>query len=56
MKPVPQNRLESFNAAIEGIILATKTEKNMRIHFTAALLAIFLALFLRVSKTDVLLP
>ena len=54
MKPVPQNRLESFNAAIEGIILATKTEKNMRIHFTVALLAIFLALFLRVSKIDVL--
>jgi diacylglycerol kinase (ATP) len=55
MKPVPQNRLESFNAAIEGIILATKTEKNMRIHFTVALLAIFLALFLRVSKIDILI-
>ena len=55
MKPVPQNRLESFNSAIEGIILATKTEKNMRIHFAAALIAIFLALFLRVPKTDVLL-
>jgi diacylglycerol kinase (ATP) len=55
MKLVPQNRLESFNAAIEGIILATKTEKNMRIHFSAAILAIFLALFLKVTKIDVLL-
>ena len=55
MKPVQQNRFEFFNAAIEGIILATKTEKNMRIHFAVSLLAIFLALFLRVSKIDVLL-
>ncbi len=54
MKKKFQNRLESFNAAIEGIILATKTEKNMKIHFSVALAAIILALFLKVSKIDVL--
>jgi len=54
-KDVRQSRLESFNAAIEGIILATKTEKNMKLHFASALAAILLALFLRVSKTDVIL-
>ncbi|MHB1697854.1 MAG: diacylglycerol kinase [bacterium] len=55
MKQTSQSRTESFNAAIEGIILATKTEKNMKIHFAVALCAILLALFLRVSKIDVLL-
>jgi diacylglycerol kinase (ATP) len=54
MKQISQSRTESFNAAIEGIILATKTEKNMKIHFAVALCAILLALFLRVSKIDVL--
>ncbi len=58
LKSIPfrtQNRLESFNAAIEGILLVTKTEKNMRIHFAISIAAIFLALFLRVSKTDIML-
>jgi diacylglycerol kinase (ATP) len=54
MKKTAQSRLESFNAAIEGIILATKTEKNMKIHFSVALAAIILALFLKVSKIDIL--
>ncbi len=54
MKKTTLSRLESFNAAIEGIILATKTEKNMKIHFSAALAAIILALFLKVSKIDIL--
>ncbi len=54
MKKTTQSRLESFNAAIEGIILATKTEKNMKIHFSVALAAIILALFLKVSKIDIL--
>ena len=54
MKKNSQSRLESFNAAIEGIILATKTEKNMKIHFSIALVAIILALFLKVSKIDIL--
>ncbi len=54
MKKTRQSRLESFNAAIEGIILATKTEKNMKIHFSVALASIILALFLKVSKIDIL--
>ncbi len=55
MKQSRQSFLESFNAAIEGVILATKTEKNMKIHFVAAICAILLALFLRMPKIDVLL-
>lgn len=51
----PQSWADSFNVAIEGIILATKTERNMRVHFIIALSAIFLALFLQVAKIDLLL-
>lgn len=51
----PQTLTESLNTAIEGIILATKTERNMRIHFIVALSAILLALFLQVPKIDLLL-
>ena len=54
-KYTPQTLTESLNAAIEGIILATKTERNMRIHFIVALSAILLALFLRLPKIDLLL-
>ncbi len=54
-KYTPQTWTESLNVAIEGIILATKTERNMRIHFIVALSAILLALFLRLSKIDLLL-
>ena len=54
-KYTPQTLTESLNAAIEGIILATKTERNMRIHFIVALSAILLALFLQLPKIDLLL-
>ncbi len=54
-KHTPQNWVDSFSAAIEGIILATKTEKNMKIHFGIAFGAIILALILRISKISLLL-
>lgn len=54
-KYVSQKWVDTFNVAIEGIILAVKTERNMRIHLISALSAIFLALLLGVSKTDLLL-
>jgi len=32
----PQNLLESFNFAFEGIIHVLRTQRNLRIHFLAA--------------------
>ncbi len=39
--------LQSFNYAIDGLIYALRTQRNMRIHFTAAAIVLGLALFLR---------
>ncbi len=47
--------LDSFNYAIAGIIHALKTQRNMRIHFTAAFLALGLGLFLQLSPRDLLI-
>ena len=51
----PKNWIEAFNVAIEGVILATKTERNMKIHFLAAVVIILAAIFLKLSKIDFLL-
>ncbi len=37
--------IESFNYAVNGIIYTLKTEKNMKIHFMAAIVVILLSLF-----------
>ena len=50
----PKNWIEAFNVAIEGVILATKTERNMKIHFFAAVLVILAAIFLKLPKIDFL--
>jgi diacylglycerol kinase (ATP) len=42
--------LWSFNYAIEGIVYALRTQRNMRIHVAAALLTLIAALLLRVSS------
>ncbi len=39
--------LQSFNYAIDGLIYALRTQRNMRIHFTAAAIVLGLALFFR---------
>ena len=51
----PKNWVEAFNVAIEGIILATKTERNMKIHFFSAMAVILAAIFLKLPKIDFLL-
>ena len=51
----PRNWAETIDVAIEGIILATKTERNMKIHFLIALGAILIAIFLHLSKLNFLL-
>jgi diacylglycerol kinase (ATP) len=51
----PGNWISTLNVAIEGLILATKTERNMKLHFLIALIAIFIALFLHLSVIKFLL-
>jgi diacylglycerol kinase (ATP) len=41
--------LQSFNYAIDGFVYTLRTQRNMRIHFTAAFLALVLALFFRLE-------
>lgn len=41
-----KNLIESFNHAVNGIINAVKTERNLKIHFTVAILVMIISLFL----------
>lgn len=43
---------ESFNHAIRGIIQSLKTERNVGIHFSMALLVLVMGLVLKVSLTE----
>lgn len=43
---------DSFKDATRGILFAVKTERNMRIHLTAAVYVLFFAPFLRVSRGE----
>lgn len=47
--------LDSINYAIDGIIHTLKTQRNMKIHFIAAFCVLFLSLFLKISKLEVLI-
>ena len=44
--------LWSFNYAIEGIVYALRTQRNMRLHTTAALLVLGASLFFRISRLE----
>lgn len=46
--------LDSFNYAIEGIIYAVRTQRNMRIHMIAALLVLAACFFYDLSKMEIL--
>ncbi|KRQ86648.1 Undecaprenol kinase [Caloramator mitchellensis] len=46
---------ESFNHAIEGIVYAIKTQRNMRIHLLIATAVLFGSLFFDLSKIEILL-
>lgn len=48
----PTRFIDSVNCAIEGIIHAARTQKQMRYHFLAALLVLLAVLFLRVSPLE----
>lgn len=45
--------VESFNAAVEGFIYVLKTERNMRVHFLAALFFILLGIYLNFSYLEI---
>jgi diacylglycerol kinase (ATP) len=47
--------IDSFNAAIEGIIYTIKTQRNMRLHFLFAILIILISIFLQLEKIELLL-
>ena len=47
--------LESFNYAIEGIIYAVRTQRNMKIHMLATLLVLTACFFYDLSKVEILI-
>lgn len=47
-----RNVMESFNAAIEGIIYVAKTQRNMRIHLGLAAFVFFFSLFVRLDRVE----
>lgn len=44
--------IASFNYAVQGIISALKTEKNMKFHYIAAIGVIIVSLFMDLSRTE----
>ena len=46
--------LESFNFAIEGIVHVLRTQRNMRIHFLAALAVLVAAIAIGVSRLELI--
>ena len=47
-----RNLLWSFNYAVEGIVYALRTQRNMRLHAVAATAVLFAALFFRISALE----
>jgi diacylglycerol kinase (ATP) len=50
----PQNLLDSFNFAFEGIIHVLRTQRNMRIHFVVAVVVLVTAVWMGVSKLELI--
>lgn len=46
--------LDSFNYAIEGIIYSVRTQRNMKIHMTVALLVLIMCFFYDLSRGEIL--
>jgi diacylglycerol kinase (ATP) len=46
--------LESFNFAVEGIIHVVRTQRNMRIHLLAAVIVLVAAIWVGVSKLELI--
>lgn len=50
-----RNIIDSFNYAINGVIYAFKSQRNMKIHFAIAILVLFLSLFFDLNKWEFLI-
>lgn len=50
-----RNIVESFNSAVEGFLYVIKTQKNMRVHFLAAVMMLLFAIYLHISSTQVMI-
>ena len=50
----PPSIFDSFNYATEGLIHVLRTQRNMRIHFLAAVLVLIFALVVNVSKIELI--
>ena len=50
----PPTIVESFNFAIEGIIHVLRTQRNMRIHFAAAVAVLIAALVFDISRLELI--
>lgn len=49
------NIVDSFNAAIEGFLHVLRTQRNMRIHFIIAVLALILGVYLNFSRIEIMI-
>lgn len=47
--------IDSFNYAIEGLVYAVRTQRNMRIHMIAALLVLTACFFYNMTKIELLI-
>jgi len=47
--------VESVNAAVEGFIYVVRTQRNMRVHFLAAVMILLCGIFLNLSTHDLML-
>ncbi|MEK7435202.1 MAG: diacylglycerol kinase family protein [Cyanobacteriota bacterium] len=47
-----KNVLDSFKYAYQGIVYTLRTQRNMRIHVSAATLVILTGIFLKVTKVE----
>ena len=47
--------VESFNSAIEGFLYVIKTQKNMRVHFLAAVMILLFAIYLHIPVNQVMI-
>lgn len=46
--------IDSFNYAFEGVLYAFKTQRNIKIHFSAAALVLLVSLVLKLTKLEIL--
>jgi diacylglycerol kinase (ATP) len=50
----PPTIFDSFNYAFEGLIHVLRTQRNMRVHFAAAVIVLVVAAFVGVSKIELI--